>query len=73
MDPIKGEGTINIGWPSRIHFSKLKQMSTHATMNDADLEALMADIREFSSLRLPHILKSDEQLEENCPGLVLAE
>ena len=49
MDPVKGEGTVSIGWPIRIHFSKLKQMSAPTTMNDADLEALMADIRTFSS------------------------
>jgi len=46
MDPIKGEGMINIGWPNRVHFSKLKQTKVQANMNDTDLVALMADIRE---------------------------
>ena len=69
MDPVKGEGTINIGWPSRIHFTKLKPTSTYATMNDTDLEALMADIREFYSLRLAH--PANKRLGQNCPGLVL--
>jgi len=54
MDPIKGEGMINIGWPNRVHFSKLKQTKGQANMNDTDLVALMADIRELFSLRLLH-------------------
>jgi len=52
MAQFKGEGTVNVGWPSRIHVSKLKQTSPHATMKDIDFEALKADIREFSSLWL---------------------
>lgn len=45
---------INIGWPNRVHFSKLKQTKGQANMNDTDLVALMADIRELFSLRLLH-------------------
>jgi len=46
IHPVEGEGTINIGWPNQIHFSKLKQTQTSApaTMSASDLEALMKDI-----------------------------
>ena len=46
MDPIKGEGTINVGWPSLIHFTRLKQTSAPLTMSRTDLAVLMGDIRE---------------------------
>jgi len=48
MDPVKGEGTIDVGWPDVIHSSKLKHMVPSVTMNRSDLEALMAEIRELS-------------------------
>jgi len=47
MDPVKGEGTIDVGWPDVIHSSKLKHMVPSVTMNRSDLDALMAEIREL--------------------------
>jgi len=50
MHPVEGEGTINVGWPNLVHFSKLKQTQTSAPaiLNASDLEALMAEIGESS-------------------------
>ena len=48
MHPVEGEGTISVGWPNLVHFSKLKQMQMSAAMNAYDLEALMAEIGKSS-------------------------
>ena len=50
MHPVEGEGTINVGWPNLVHFSKLKQTQTSAPaiLSASDLEALMAEIGESS-------------------------
>ena len=46
VHPEKGEGTVSVGRPNLVHFSKLKRTQTSApmSMNDSDLEALMAEI-----------------------------
>ena len=46
-DPSKGEGSVNIGWPSVIHCTRLVEIQSPMTMNASDLKALLADIREF--------------------------
>jgi len=51
IHPVRGEGTVNVGWPSRIHWSKLRQLpsgpSCPVIMKRSDLEALIADISGF--------------------------
>jgi len=49
IHPEKGEGTVSVGRPNLVHISKLKQAKTSAsaTMNDSDLESLMAEIGKY--------------------------
>jgi len=50
MHPVEGEGTISVGQPNLVHFSKLKQTPTSAPaiMNASDLKALMIEIGKYS-------------------------
>jgi len=47
MDPFKGEGTVNVGWPRLIHWSKLRQASSPVIMERSDFVALMVEIGGF--------------------------
>jgi len=45
-DPVKGEGTINVGLPKVIESGFLKHLSPPVRMNPIDFAALVATIRE---------------------------
>jgi len=71
MHPIEGEGTISVGWPNIVHFSKLKRTQMSAIMNAYDLEALMTEIGKFLLIALLD-RQTHKRAESHCLGLVFA-